>query len=158
MVLENDSTEGAAAVAFLYRGFMPHRNLHLLEVRYYEGSAFLLVSARSGAQQYIPGPPLFSPDGQRFISLSMDLVANYNPNKIQVWRVAPEQPRLEWELDLDQELTSPAWGPSNAEWADHSTVEFLKNELTPELEYRPTRMRLHLGADGWSLQQSAPVP
>lgn len=153
-VLEDDSTEGDEYEVFRYRAFLPRAGHHLVEITFYEGTAFLMVSDRTGSRTYLPEAPLFSPDGTRFASFSMDLVAFYNANKLQVWKVSPEKPELEWELDVDRELGPNPWGPSDPRWIDGRTIEFVKNEPTDHpYVLRRSRMRLRLRDGRWALER-----
>jgi hypothetical protein len=155
VVLADDSTEGFDYERYRYRAFLRRAGYHLVEVTFWESTGFLLVSDRTGSATQVPEAPLFSPDGTRFASVSMDLAAFYEPNRVEIWKASREKPALEWELDLDGEAGSPEWGPSDARWLDDRTLEFVKNEPTDDPEVlRRTRMRLRLQGGRWVLEEN----
>lgn len=103
-------------VLYSYQEHWPDVGLYLVQVQYYEGSAFQLVNDRTGATTWLPDWPLRSPDGARFAVLSLDLEAGYGPNTLQIWRLEDGQPLLLWEIAPD------AWGPKDGEWAGPETL------------------------------------
>jgi hypothetical protein len=153
VVLRDDTADVDRLERFRYRAFLREAGHHLVKVSFYEGDAHLLVSDRTGSQTYLPAAPLFSPDGARFASVSMDLDAFHNANAVQVWQASREKPVLEWQLDLNRELGQRAWGPSDARWIDGRTLELVKNEPTDSpYERRRSRMRLRLRDGRWVLE------
>ncbi|HEX2095340.1 MAG TPA: hypothetical protein VHG28_23290, partial [Longimicrobiaceae bacterium] len=97
--LANDTTEGERYVRYRYREYLEEIGYHLVEVGFYEGGGFVLVSAATGDETHLHGSPVVSPDRARFVAVSVDLVAGYDPNGIQVWRLTGAGPRLEWGVD-----------------------------------------------------------
>lgn len=143
LTLANVQSDDDRATMYVYAG--PAGRFQLVDVRYYEGSAYMLVEP-DGVHILVAGPPTFSPDSSRFASLSMDLEAEYNPNEVQVWRVDRDHPRLEFAI------TSGEWGPSNAVWAGSDTLYFEQHFPTAKLDvYRTQRARLVHGGQGWTL-------
>jgi len=150
VVLQDDSTEGEAYVRHEYRAHLGSIGAHLVEVTYYEGGAFLLVDARTGDSTRLSGRPVVSPDRRRFVTTSMDLEAGYDPNVIEVWRVASPRPVIEFSHQAE------GWGPSDAAWRDTATVELRKHEPTPDHSaYRTTPLWLERVGGRWAIRDSA---
>lgn len=152
IVLEDDRTEGDRYVRHFYQGFLPEIGQHLVRVGFYEGGAWLLVGAAEADQTILVGAPVVSPDRSRFAATSVDLVAGYDRNAIQVWRIVSGRPRLEWGVD-----GGDVWGASDAVWIDARTVEFTRH-VNPDGDPYHTekiRTRLVLGDGGFTLRPLA---
>ncbi|HEX2188089.1 MAG TPA: hypothetical protein VHG51_04290 [Longimicrobiaceae bacterium] len=147
--LEDDATEGERWVRYRYAGRLPAIAQHLVQMGFYEGGGWLLVSAETTDQTQVLGPPVVAPDASRFVAASVDLEAGYDPNGIQVWSLARGFPRLEWGLD-----GGDGWGASDAVWIDARTVEFTRhvNDTGDPDRTRRVRTRLVLGEDGVALR------
>lgn len=120
LTLEDVLREGDGWVLHRYRGRIPGLGADLVERSFYEGGAYLLIFP-GGAPIGVAGPPLLSPDGTRFVTWQMDLVAEYDPNILQIWRRTPGGARLELAV------TSEDWGPSDVEWLDGASLRFRQN-------------------------------
>jgi hypothetical protein len=95
--------------------------------QFYEGAEHVLIDDSTGHDTPVPARPIRSPDGRRFAVLSLDLVAGYGPNTLQIWSLDGEVPEREWETRPDQ------WGPSEGRWADAETLEFVQHGYCEEL-------------------------
>lgn len=136
--LVNDRTEGGRYVTYRYHGRVEPLAASLLAVGFYEGGTYVLVSDATGDQTHLIGAPLVAPDGSRFAALGLDLVAGYDPNGVQVWRVTEHGPRLEWGV-----MGGESWGASEGVWRGPTTLEFTRHAVVPpNPEPVPTRMRL----------------
>ena len=141
LVLSDVLQEGAAWLLHRYRGYLAPLNAHLVERGRYEGGSYLLVFP-GGALVDVAGPPLLSPDSARFAAWNLDLVAEYDPNVLQVWRRTPGAARLELAIE------SQEWGPSEVRWIDQATVAFLQTFPTDDPNanvQRPVQLRLRHG-------------
>lgn len=145
LALEDDATEGDRFVRHRYLGPLPGIGQHLVRMDFYEGGGWLLVGAATADRTYVSGPPVVAPDRGRFVTASVDLVAGYDPNGIQVWSLARGGPRLEWGLD-----GGDAWGASDPVWIDARTVEFTRHvaDTGDPDRAREVRTRLVLREDG----------
>jgi hypothetical protein len=142
--LENDTAEADRFVRYQYYGFAEPLASHVVGVGFYEGGAFVLVSAKTGDQTQLQALPVVSPDGRRFATASLDLEAGYDPNGLQVWEVTEWGPRLEWGL-----AGGETWGASDAVWRSPAELEFTRHaRVPPRVEPVQTRMRLRLDAGG----------
>jgi hypothetical protein len=115
-----------------------------------EGGEFLLVEARSGKTTSIDSPPAASPDGRRFVTASLDLVAGHSPNRLRIYHMELNGPVLEWEHAPRE------WGARNPRWLDPRAIELERGVVdwnTHELFVSPMVLRQEPG--GWSVQPSA---
>lgn len=91
--------EGDEHHRFLYHQFLPALGVHDIELWFYEGRTHVLVVERTGRERIVPGPPVLSPTGQRFVAASRDLEANYEPNRLEIWRATKQGIVREFVLD-----------------------------------------------------------
>jgi hypothetical protein len=126
VVLEDDCSSTESAVRHFFESHLADIGYFLVKADLYEGRAFLLVNDKTGGKTWLKGPPVISPDNRRFVTTSMDLEAGYNPNEIQVWRLAPSGPELEYSANFGEQ-----WGPSGPSWKNKDTISFKKNVLHP---------------------------
>ena len=83
----------------------------------HEWSDWLIINGSTGSSQRVISAPVLSPDGSRLLCAYRDIVACYNFNGVQIWRVDPDS------LVLEFEDTDIGWGPANARWRGDSLVE-----------------------------------
>jgi len=146
-----DSGKDAESVSFSYRAYLPSLALHVIHEQYYEGSAFNLVSARTGRSQYIPEEPVVSPSGRRIASASAEEVTGYSPNQLMIWRGAGDS--LALELDLQPQ----SFGFDRARWVDDSTLDLVRvlpSETSPEGRREPAHATYRAGK--WHVDTLAP--
>ena len=124
---------------------------HGVEVAHHGGSEFLLVDAGSTNQTHLIGPPVKGPDSTRFAAASLDLVAGYNPNGVQIWSLREGRPVLEWEL-----RGGSSWGADNVRWLDASSLQFtLHHPSSDPTASGPAEMRITLEAGGLRVEPLA---
>ncbi len=127
--------EHESAVRYTYREFIPEIEHYLVHAHLYEGTGYLLVSARTGDMVRIQAPPIFSPDGNRFATASEDLESHYNPNEIQIWRIGENAIVLDWSLAPAGNpvvMTPGAWGPKNLRWISPTEIRVQKVTFDPD--------------------------
>ena len=141
--LTSNLSEDAQHLGYRYRGVLPH-GYDLVEVRHYERRDYLSVD-RTGLQKHtLVGEPVLSPDRERVVATSLDLVAGIRPNALEIWRLDDRFARLELSI------RSYEWGPSDATWIDTSTIVFTQN-FEPFGDRKETA-RLRLTPSGWSFE------
>jgi hypothetical protein len=137
-----DSGEEAESVHFSYRGYLPTLGVHVVHEQYYEGSAFNLVSTRTGRSQFVPEEPVLSPDGRRLASAISAAGEDYALNKLLVLRGAGDT--LVLELDLEPKT----FGFDRPRWVDDSTIDVMRvtpKEDSPDGTRTPARARYRAG-------------
>jgi hypothetical protein len=146
---DDDVDGGDLMRLHIYRGRLAARFI-VLEVIYYEGGQFLLVDERTGDAEPIDAMPLVSPDGARFVTTSLDLVAGHQPNRIAVYRLEPGGIVEEWAE------TPRDWGPSHAEWIDPANIRFRSNVIDTSAQPHSVSqsvLRLERTDGGWALRR-----
>lgn len=127
VVLQDNCSTTEYAIRYFFESHLSDIGYFHVSVALYEGRAFLLVNDKTGEKTWLEASPVISPDKKRFVTMSMDLEASYNPNEIQVWRLEPSGPELEYSANFGEQ-----WGPSDPFWKDKDTISFHKNVLDPD--------------------------
>ena len=121
----------------------------LVGARRWEGHGYVLVHRATGELLPVQSVPVVSPDGERFVDLSLDLEAGYLPNYIRIYRLAHAGQELEWSRSF------PDSGPSDAVWLDSERLILVENRISqvPEAPFGITRRAILLTheAGDWSL-------
>ena len=152
VVLKDDMTAGMPFIQHRYTAYLKRIHSHLIELRRYEGGSYLLVDDSTGMKTRIPGVPVISPDAKRFVSMSFDMGAGYDPNLIEVWNVEARKPHKEFSFE------SESWGPSDAAWRDPATVDFTQNSFVGSFDsFRKMPARLIHKGSGWTFSKSGKV-
>jgi hypothetical protein len=116
--LVDDTAATDAYVRHRYVGRVSGLPFHLVHLSHIEGQSYLLVHESTGHTTAVDAPPAASPDGHRFVTASMDLVAAFDPTRLAVWRMDGDTARLEWTIEPD------GWGPAEPRWQGPDTVAF----------------------------------
>ena len=148
-----DQGEVAETIRYSYGDFFAQIGYHFLHVQYYEGGGYLLVNAVSGSAQVVFGEPIVSPDGARLITTSLDLIAEFDPNGIQIWRLTSDS------LVLEHQATPDDWGPAAARWTGPNAVDvamgYVETATFPDAVVRDT-LHLRLEDGRWVSEGRAP--
>lgn len=109
---------GVEGVSYSYQRYLAPIEHHLIHLQFWEGNAYLLLHHRTGRRTDIQGVPIVAGDGRRFVTTSSDLVAQYDPTEVQVWRVGDGTIELEWSYQppADPGWDAQPWGPADARW------------------------------------------
>jgi len=149
VVLHDSIVDGPATVVHLYAGYVAPLRAHLVRLGYYEGGGWELVNAASGARMPVAGPPTPSPDSSHFVAISSDLVSQFDPTGIEVWRATPDSAIAESWLNLE----ASDWGPTSATWIGNDSIRITTEvldagteEVTPGSPVMVVRAK-----DGWKL-------
>lgn len=145
--LRDEVVDGELRTVHLFREHVRPLDAYVVEVVYVpEGGRFLLIDARTGAETEVDSPPVPSPDGRRFVTASMDLIAGHSPNRIRVYRAGPGAPELEWEIE------PRGWGAYRPVWSDSGTIELVRGDLDEATQsVRTSSARLRWTRGGWEV-------
>jgi hypothetical protein len=124
----------------------------LVIVREYvpEGRTVLMVDRRTGTVIELDDVPVPSPDGRRFATASLDLVAGHAPNRVRIYRTTDDGARLEAEWQPRE------WGARDATWLDGRTLKLERGVVdwrTHQLLTAP--MVLRYDGDRWTPEHSS---
>jgi hypothetical protein len=145
-VFTDDVTDGELRSAHRLVS-VPEKLYGLVIVRQYvpEGRTVLMVDRRTGTVLELDDVPVPSPDGHRFATASLDLVAGHAPNRVRIYRTTDAGARLEAEWQPRE------WGARNATWLDVHTLQLERGVVdwsTHELLTAP--MVLRYDGDRWT--------
>ena len=140
-----------AVVMYRYLHVIPEIQFDVVEISYWEGNGYMIISP-IGSQRQIIGPPVLSPDQHRLLATSIDLRSGYNPNGLEIFNVERGYSFVELSLRTDQ------WGPTDAVWIDADTIEFTQILLDDKglNEYTREGARLRRTLSGWSFEPAEP--
>ena len=140
-----------AVVMYRYLHAIPEIQFDIVEISYWEGNGYMIISP-IGTQRQIIGPPVLSPDQRRLLATSIDLHAGYNPNGLEIFNVERGYSIVELSLRTDQ------WGPTDAAWIDADTIEFTQVFTDDQglKEFQREGARLVRTLSGWSFEPAEP--
>jgi hypothetical protein len=98
-VLSDRLSGGVIERVHVYRGHVAVIDQHVVQVILPEGNAYILVDAATGVATEIDAVPVPSPDGSRFATASLDLIAGHDPNRFRIYRISPNGPVIEWSVE-----------------------------------------------------------
>ena len=121
VILENTSAEQdiedeSGIIRYNYLGNLKDISQWLVVIYYYEGWGYLMIDQRTGEKKEVYGIPAISPDKKKFICSSADLIADYNYNGLQLFKVNKKGIELEWERKLTK------WGPEKLVWETKNSI------------------------------------
>jgi hypothetical protein len=144
---KSDESDPLQNMHYAYLNYLPGAQAHLLFVLFYEGSAYALVNAHTGAIQAIDGYPVVSPN-QTYLAVANASLA-YNPTVLQIWRIAKGDFHLEYSEEPKE------WGPGQVEWVDDTTLRVATNGYEIDgikaPEGTPKHVSLKLLQQQWTL-------
>lgn len=115
-----------------------------------EGHKILFVNMQTGSITEFWRMPVPSPSGKKLCAASLDLVAGFDENGLQVYRVVKGSLAREFEMKLE------GWGPSDARWTDEDSIEMIKNtklkECNPDC-YKQSKIKLIFKGGNWGFKE-----
>lgn len=115
-ILRNNETDDDTYVSYQYVADYPEINCKGFFVGYYEASGFLLVNTQTGKGEHCWDAPVLSPDRNLLMVPSEDLVAAFNPNGLQLYRVNKNTVTLIGETELKN------WAAGRMKWINQHTI------------------------------------
>jgi len=116
VVLTHDTTDSETVAYYHYWTELPKVRQWVVMASFFEGSAVKLIDQRTGQLTTLWGEPSVSPDGRYLLAYNTDMVAGFDPNGLQLYRMEATGPRLLWERLLD------SWGPAEVRWDGNKAV------------------------------------
>jgi hypothetical protein len=140
-----------------YAGYFRTIHSHVVHGVPMEGSGYcLIVDDSTGDSTVVYGLPVPSPDGNRFVVMSMvDAGAGYDPELTEVWRMVGRKPEKEFSFNTED----LSWQPSDPVWRDSVTIDFTKNVFIAfSKPYNQTPGRLIRSGSNWIFRDSVSRP
>ncbi len=144
VLLVDSLDENSVGWEYLYSGRVQAAKAHLIAIQLYEGGGFILVSEETGRVSEIDAPPILSPDRMRFVTVSADTEAGYNPNRVQIYRLDADSVILEWQTEPS------AWEPTDPRWLNDTTVAIVRRPAFHTVDSLALRVPLTLRRQGSS--------
>jgi hypothetical protein len=130
---------------YAYVGYVPSLSRHLVHVNLCESAEYLLISSDNGKGATLRGWPILSPDGKSVVATSVDLVAGFSPNGLEVWTLKGDA----LVKELRQELS---WGAKDPRWLQSDVIEVTKVCVDPNYQLVERGMLRAVRRDGrWTL-------
>ncbi|HOU84570.1 MAG TPA: SH3 domain-containing protein [Spirochaetota bacterium] len=145
IVFEDKKINTDSSVRYSLVHYYNNQKLFLIHVQYYEGSSYCLVDEKTGSKYVLWNEPIFSPDVKSFFCSSVDLVAQYTKNGIQVWT------RGETGFDkvFEQELK---WGAVSLAWKNDNEISMQRLDLNGS-DYYIFNVEMILKDGKWSITE-----
>lgn len=124
LVLTNIDTEGPTFINYTYLGLDPQLKQHMLYVGFQQGDQFWAVDPATSQISKMNGYPVPSPDGKHFATMSVDMLAGFNPNLVVLWQINGSEFKKLTEIKGDDKGNK--WGPDGLKWLDAQRLEVKK--------------------------------
>lgn len=123
---DKDDTPEGSGINFSECEYIKELESVFVNVFHYEDSEYRLYNLDTGKYIELWGSPIFSPNKKRFLCISEDLEAHYQPNGFQIFTVYTN-PKKEFEFDFQPEDSrmSAEFGPMNAKWIGNDSVQII---------------------------------
>jgi hypothetical protein len=148
--LVDDVAGGELRLVHRFAGRVDALGEYLVERSYVpHGGEYLLIDAGTGGSTTIDAPPSPSPDGTRFATAAVDLVAGHGPNRLRIYRREASGYTLEWEIE------PRSWGARDPVWVHVESIQLERAVVDwNEITLRTSPMLLRREPDGWAMQPS----
>jgi hypothetical protein len=123
---DKDDTPEGSGINFNECEYIKELESVFVNVFHYEDSEYRLYNLDTGKYIELWGYPIFSLNKKRFLCMSEDLEAHYQPNGFQIFKVYTN-PKKEFEFDFQPEDSrmSAEFGPMNAKWIGNNTIQII---------------------------------
>ncbi len=147
----SDDAPTAECVKYALADVLPEQNLWVVHVGYYEGGAYKLIDMRTGKTTDIDGFPWFSPDKNRFVTVTND--PHGDIYALVIWKRDGSTFRKEWGYDFGQEMPGAEWSYCVKGWRGSERVNLEGSGNGGELT---GKARLILDRKTWRYERLKP--
>lgn len=151
LVLSNNDNDGKDYINYTYLGYDARLQHHMLYVGFNQGDQYLAIHGKSAQQSVLRGYPVLAPDQQHFATMSVDMLAGFNPNVVEIWQMNGG------EFKKLASIKGEKWGPDGLRWINPKLLEVKKVCNNPDPEHQEIILQCGIvmvapGKDGWALQ------
>lgn len=143
VVLADKPACGETFLSYRFAGTLPGQHFFVVKQVGFEWWSMLLVNMKDGRQHQVDNLPVFSPDGERFVTANLDVQAGFVSNRLQIFKMVDGMGTLEWELEPSD------WGPKNAVWESPTRIKFSKTDR--EDKETPAAVEFNAADKTWHL-------
>jgi hypothetical protein len=104
------------AITYHLESYFPDINYFLVSRSSYEDGDYTLINGQTGEKTILWAAPVFSPNRQRFASMTLDEMNGYT--SVYIYRIDPSGVKVEYRDD------GKKWKPTNPKWRSNSRIEF----------------------------------
>jgi hypothetical protein len=108
-------------IDYSYKGHWDSLNFLIFETAIYEELIYFIYDLDKGKKVYLWNQPILSPDKEMILSYSYDLIAGFQPNGIQMFRITDQGLVKEFELEFFN------WGPDSCYWLNNNEFILKRN-------------------------------
>jgi hypothetical protein len=106
--------------AFTALGISTDGKYLVLREQYYEGNTWHLLNLKTGKLIETRGYPFFSPNNDKVVCIELDLLANYNPNVLDLYEINDDT-----LVKVFSGISKhDNWGPGKVTWINNEQVSF----------------------------------
>ncbi|MDI9865761.1 hypothetical protein QM480_15560 [Flectobacillus sp. DC10W] len=124
----NDNEDSDNFVIYEYVGSVKNLPYWVFKVNFYEGGMFTLVNKNTGEKVDLVSTPIISPDQKWLISVSSDLIAQYNYNGFMLFEIKDHKIIKHTEVALKTK------GIEDAKWINNNTLMIKENYIQNDEE------------------------
>lgn len=129
LVLSGNDNEGFDSfVVYECLGSVKNLPYWVFKVNFYEGGMFTLVNKNTGEKIDLVSPPIISPDQKWLISVSSDLIAEFNFNGFVLLEIKDQKLVKSAEVELKTK------GIEDAKWIDNNTLSIKETYIQNDEE------------------------
>jgi hypothetical protein len=107
------------ATTYTLESYFPDINYFLVHRASYEDGDYTLINGKTGVKTTLRAAPVFSPNRQRFASMTIDEMNGYT--SVYVYRINSTGVKVEYR-DNDRK-----WMPTDPKWRNNDVIEFTHN-------------------------------
>lgn len=104
-------------------GYIELHEYFVIGISHHTGLSGLLIDRKTGQRTELDAIAIFSPDNTRFFTIDFTRYLN-SKNRIQVWKVTPSGPVLEWEFQPKLRV----WSDVKAKWSSNTSIYIIRQE------------------------------
>ncbi len=150
LTLVNNDADGKDYINYTYFGYDAKLQQHMVYVGFYEGDQYLAIHGKTGQQSKMVGYPVIAPDNLHFATMSVDMLAGFNPNAVEIWQVNGG------DIKKLATIKGEKWGPDGIRWVKPDQLEVKKvcNNSDPqhqEIILQCGTVMIAPGKAGWGL-------
>lgn len=107
-------------VYYVFKDYFPLVGYFLIQYIYNEGGAYLLFNRKNGSMTRLEDIPIFSPDKNYFITVS--ICDAYCDRGLRIWKISETGLEQDWSMVPDE-----YWAYGKAEWTGKHLIKITKN-------------------------------
>ena len=150
LTLKNNDSDGKDFIEYTYLGYEDGLRQHIVYVGFQQGDQYWAYHGKTGQQNKLTGYPLLAPDRQHFATMSVDMLAGFNPNLVEIWQVGGGQ------ISKVGSFKGDKWGPDGIEWQGNGELLVKKVCNGPDPEHQEVivpcgSIKIAKGKSGWAI-------